>query len=62
MNFGRLSIDTVLQYSIAEYKREIGGESVELNDSYKIGENPGTVAMSADGHLWGYGITVNYRF
>ena len=62
LNFGRLSIDTVLQYSIAEYKREIGGESVELNDSYKIGENPGTVAMSADGHLWGYGITVNYRF
>ncbi|RUM42810.1 MAG: long-chain fatty acid transporter [Desulfurobacterium sp.] len=61
LNFGRLSIDTVLQYSIAEYKREIGGESVELNDSYETG-NPGTVAMSADGHLWGYGITVNYRF
>ncbi|RUM43663.1 MAG: long-chain fatty acid transporter, partial [Desulfurobacterium sp.] len=63
LNFGRLSVDTVLQYIIAEYKREIGGESVELNGSYpgSTGE-PGTVAMSADGHLWGYGITVNYRF
>ncbi|TCK03331.1 OmpP1/FadL family transporter [Phorcysia thermohydrogeniphila] len=63
LNFGRLSVDTVLQYIIAEYKREIGGESVELNESYagSTGE-PGTVAMSADGHLWGYGITVNYRF
>jgi long-chain fatty acid transport protein len=63
LNFGKLSIDTVLQYSIAEYRREIGGESVELNSSYPgTDEEPGTVAMSADGHLWGYGITVNYRF
>jgi long-chain fatty acid transport protein len=63
LNFGRLSVDTVLQYIIAEYKREIGGESTELNGSYEgsTGE-PGTVAMSADGHLWGYGVTINYRF
>jgi len=63
LNFGKFSVDTVLQYIVAEYRREIGGESVELNSTYEgsTGE-PGTVAMSADGHLWGYGITVNYRF
>ncbi len=63
LNFGRLTVDTVIQYIIAETKREIGGESIDLNNSYEgsLGD-PGTVALSADGHLWGYGITVNYRF
>ena len=62
-HFGRLTVDTVVQYVIAEYKREIGGESVNLNNSYPgTSGNPGRVSMSADGHLWGYGITVSYRF
>ncbi len=60
---GRLTIDTVLQYIVAEYKREIGGESVNLNKSYPgVSGNPGRVSMSADGHLWGYGITLSYSF
>ncbi|WP_163328444.1 OmpP1/FadL family transporter [Desulfurobacterium thermolithotrophum] len=63
LNFGKLSIDSVLQYITANHKRKIDGESVELNSSYEgVTGNPGTVALSADGHLWGYGVTVNYRF
>ncbi len=62
-HFGRLTIDTVVQYVVAEYKREVGGESSNLNNSYPgVSGNPGRVEMSADGHLWGYGITVSYRF
>ncbi|OMH41247.1 OmpP1/FadL family transporter [Desulfurobacterium indicum] len=57
-NFGRVKVDTVVQYSVAESKREIGGESVELNESY----DDGNVSLSADGHLWGYGVTVSYTF
>lgn len=63
LHFGRLTVDTVLQYIVAEYKREVGGESENLNNSYSgVSGNPGRVSMSADGHLWGYGITVSYRF
>ncbi len=63
LNFGRLKIDTVLQYVVAEYKREIGGESENLNNSYTgVNGNPGNVSMLADGHVWGYGITVSYSF
>ncbi|SNR64490.1 OmpP1/FadL family transporter [Desulfurobacterium atlanticum] len=57
-NFGRLKVDTVIQYSVSESKREIGGESEELNSSY----NDGSVALSAEGHLWGIGATVSYSF
>ncbi len=60
---GRLTVDTVVQYIVAESKREIGGESINLNNSYPGSSgNPGKVSLSADGHLWGYGITVSYRF
>ncbi len=63
LHFGRLTVDTVLQYVIAEYKREVGGESSNLNNSYLgVAGNPGTVSLSADGHLWGYGLTVSYKF
>ena len=63
LNFGRLKVDTVVQYIVAEYKREIGGESVNLNDSYPgVNGSPGRVSLSADGHLWGYGVTVSYLF
>ncbi len=60
---GKLTVDTVVQYIVAESKREIRGESVNLNNSYpgSFGD-PGKVSLFADGHLWGYGITVSYRF
>ena len=60
---GRLTVDGVIQYIVAEQKREIGGESSNLNASYPGAEGqPGTVSMSADGHLWGYGLTLTYHF
>jgi len=63
LHFGRLTVDTVVQYITAEYSRELGGESVNLNNSYKgVSGNPGNVSLSAKGHLWGYGLTVSYRF
>jgi long-chain fatty acid transport protein len=59
-----LTLDLVVQYSIAEYKREIGGESVNLNEGYSnpITGEEGHVSMEADGYLWGYGATLTYRF
>ncbi|MGA1845708.1 OmpP1/FadL family transporter [Deferribacter abyssi] len=64
LNFGRLSIDLVLQYIVAEYQRQIGGESENLNDTYAddVTGNEGEVSMKADGNLWGYGVTLNYKF
>ncbi len=64
LNFGKLSIDLALQYTISEYKREIGGESSELNNSYSnpLTGQPGRVSTEAGGHLWGYAVTVNYKF
>ena len=65
INFTKhLSLDLVFQYSIAEYKREIGGESVNLNESYSnpVTKEEGHVSMEADGYLLGYGATLTYRF
>jgi len=55
-----ITIDTVLQYTYAEKKREVGGESVNLNAL--TGTTASYASMSADGELWGGGITVSYRF
>ncbi len=64
LNFGRLSVDLALQYTVSEYKREIGSESDELNNSYSnpITGQKGSVSTQASGHLWGYAVTVNYKF
>jgi len=55
-----ITIDTVLQYTYAEKKRELGGESENLNAL--TGTTASYASMSADGELWGAGITVSYRF
>jgi long-chain fatty acid transport protein len=54
------TVDTVVQYTYAEKKRELGGESENLNDL--TGATVSYASMSADGELWGGGITVSYRF
>jgi long-chain fatty acid transport protein len=54
------TVDTVVQYTYAEKKRELGGESENLNGL--TGSTATNVSMSADGELWGGGITVSYRF
>ncbi|MEO2065653.1 MAG: outer membrane protein transport protein [Desulfurobacteriaceae bacterium] len=60
---GKLTLDTVVQYTVAEQKREIGGESENFNNSYPgVNGQPGRVSMSADGHVWGYGLTLTYHF
>ncbi|WP_035589502.1 OmpP1/FadL family transporter [Hippea jasoniae] len=66
LNFGRLSVDLAAQYTVSMQKRIIGGESEELNSSYQSittsGIQNGKVKTTASGHIWGYAITLNYKF
>ncbi len=59
LNLGKWTVDTVLQYTTTEKDREIGGESVSLNDAYGSGSS---VSLRAQGQIWGAGITISYRF
>ncbi|MFW6216711.1 MAG: OmpP1/FadL family transporter [Desulfohalobiaceae bacterium] len=52
-------LDGVLQYTTTEQDRDIGGESVNLNDSYS---DDAQVSTKAEGEIWGYGLTVSYKF
>lgn len=58
INIKKWTIDTVIQYTIVEQERTIGGESSDLNNSF--GGNK--VSTKATGHLWGYGITLTRYF
>ena len=58
LDLNRWTVDTVLQYTMVEQERIIGGESVNLNNSF--GGN--SVALKADGAIWGFGATVSYAF
>lgn len=62
LDFGKISIDGVVQYTLSDGKREISGEGSNLNNSYVGGGGSPKVSLSADGHLWGGGITINYKF
>jgi long-chain fatty acid transport protein len=57
-NFGRYTIDAVLQYTDIEQARMVGGESKNFNHSF--GDN--TVSASADGYILGGGVTLTARF
>ncbi|WP_157067489.1 hypothetical protein [Desulfosarcina cetonica] len=46
-----------MQYIRTEVNRQIGGESDSLNYTYH-----GATSLDAEGHLWGYGLTVSYAF
>lgn len=62
-NFGRVTIDTVLQYTDIEQTRMIGGESENLNKAFQgFLQEPTRVHAKAEGHLLGAGFTVSYRF
>lgn len=68
-NFGEgWTLDTGVQYAIAETSRIIGGESVNMNDTYnplkKYGIDTGATNVNGecDGHLWGFSSTINYKF
>lgn len=63
------TLDTTLQYAIAETSRVIGGESEHnLNDTYNplkgygLDNGARDVSLEGDGNLWGYSATVNYKF
>ncbi|GAB6905139.1 Long-chain fatty acid transport protein [Desulfosarcina cetonica] len=57
LNLGRVTVDGVVQYIRTEVNRQIGGESDSLNYTYH-----GATSLDAEGHLWGYGLTVSYAF
>lgn len=61
LNFGRWSVDTVLQYTDIEMPRHIGGESDALNQEFSALGTQREVSLEADGDLWGVGITVSYK-
>lgn len=56
------NIDAAFQYVDIEKARYIGGESENLNHSYEATGAHREVSLSADGWLWGAGMTVNYVF
>jgi long-chain fatty acid transport protein len=57
-NFGRYTIDTVVQYTDIEKARHIGGESENLNHS--VMNN--VVSAGADGYILGAGVTLTASF
>lgn len=65
-----MTVDTTLQYAIAETSRIIGGESEHnLNETYNPLRSYGidnnyarNVSLEGDGNLWGYSATLNYKF
>lgn len=62
-NFGRYTIDAVLQYTDIEQARHIGGESNNLNNAFDPSHAyPASVSASADGYIVGGGITLTTRF
>lgn len=67
INFSdNITLDLVIQYAIAEQKRQIGGESENFNHGYQDlvthDDGEARVELEADGHLWGYGATLTYKF
>ncbi len=64
LNLENWKIDTVIQYFTAESKREVGGESFNLNEAFQD-FNPATsenLSLEADGYMWTAGLTVSYVF
>ncbi|WP_179953307.1 OmpP1/FadL family transporter [Desulfobotulus mexicanus] len=63
-NFGNFTLDTVLQLTVVEQDRIVGGESNNFNKSYidYIEKNDPMVSAKAGGHLLGAGVTLSYRF
>ena len=57
LNLAPWTIDGVIQYTQVEQDRIIGGESVNLNNTFNS-----PVMVSANGDIWGFGLTANYTF
>jgi long-chain fatty acid transport protein len=63
LKLDNLNIDLVFQYGKSEYKRYLGGESHNMNESYDLTEYYHRHAhLSASGQVWGFGCNINYAF
>ncbi|ETR70145.1 MAG: long-chain fatty acid transport protein [Candidatus Magnetoglobus multicellularis str. Araruama] len=69
LGLDKLNIDLTFQYGKSEYKRYLGGESINLNHDYDLTHKEGQqnyydrhVETSASGTIWGFGFNVNYQF
>ncbi len=62
LDFGHFSVDAAIQYIKATGKRYVRGDSEELNSSYPSTYDPGSVYTEGYGKLWGYSLTLNYKF
>lgn len=62
--FGSFTLDTVLQYTVVEQDRIVGGESSNLNKSFSTAlyNREARVHAKAGGHLLGAGMTLTYHF
>ncbi|MBF0452844.1 MAG: outer membrane protein transport protein [Candidatus Magnetomorum sp.] len=63
LNLDNINLDIVFQYGKSEYKRYLGGESHNMNESYDLTEFYHRRAhLSASGQVWGFGCSINYTF
>ncbi|MDM8515319.1 outer membrane protein transport protein [Desulfobacterales bacterium HSG16] len=63
LNFEKFTVDGVLQYCDIEKARYLGGESDNFNHGFDpSGAYERKVSASADGNIWGAGLTVSYAF
>jgi len=66
LGLDKLNIDLTFQYGKSEYKRYLGGESHNLNESYDITHTLGFynrhVETSASGTILGFGFNLTYAF
>ena len=63
LGLDKLNIDLTFQYGQSEYKRYVGGESHNMNESYDITHfYHRHVELSASGTVVGFGFNVTYAF
>ncbi|WP_303851100.1 OmpP1/FadL family transporter [Seleniivibrio woodruffii] len=63
LNFGKVTVDTVVQYILISEVTIDSGSSHNLDDSYsRPGLHDADVSAVAGGHIWSFGVTASYKF
>jgi long-chain fatty acid transport protein len=63
LNFGKVTVDTVVQYILINEVTIDSGASHNLDDSYaRPGLHDADVSAVAAGHIWSFGVTASYKF
>lgn len=63
LNFGKVTVDTVVQYILISEVTIDSGSSDNLDDSYsRPGLHDADVSAVAGGHIWSFGVTASYKF